>query len=134
MHRHKFSLSLKKKRHEHSAGSPPRPILDPEESEKHHYYAFKRMHKNACRTIVCKYLEFRWEKERAKKKPSMWLISKLYRKKMGGQVGVSGEVEGEGEERVRKVSWSEEGEYVCYSVRKNSASIGEGERHTFNLD
>lgn len=41
-----------------------------------------RNHKNACRTKVCEFLEYRSERKQKLKNPSMWLISKTYLKKL----------------------------------------------------
>ncbi len=43
---------------------------------------YKRLHKNACRTKVCEFLEYRSERKQKLKNPSMWLISKTYLKKL----------------------------------------------------
>lgn len=60
----------------------------------------------------------------------MWLLSKTYLKKLE-QVPTQPEEE---ERPARKISWSEEAEYVVFNTRKSSASISSSERRTFALD
>jgi hypothetical protein len=99
--------------------------------EKKDESGFRRMHKNACRTKVCEFLEYKSERLNRLKHPSMWLLSKTYLKKLEQ----GGPVQPEEEERpARKISWSEEAEYVVFNTRKSSASISSSERHNFALD
>ena len=94
---------------------------------------YKRNHKNACRTKVCEFLEYRSERKQKLKNPSMWLISKTYLKKLE-QVQNRLNIVQEEPIKERKVSWSEEAEFVVFNVRKSSASISDSQRCTYSLD
>jgi hypothetical protein len=65
----------------------------------------------------------------------MWLISKTYLKRLE-QVQNSLQAEEElmaSQQKTRKISWSEEAEYVYFNQRKSSASVSSSERHSFPL-
>jgi len=63
----------------------------------------------------------------------MWLISKTYLKKLE-QVQSRLNLVQEYPIKQRKVSWSEEAEYVVFNIRKSSASISHSQRCTYSLD
>ena len=78
-------------------------------------------------------MEYRSERKQKLKNPSMWLISKTYLKKLEQVQNRLNIVQGE-PIKERKVSWSEEAEFVVFNVRKSSASISDSQRCTYSLD
>jgi hypothetical protein len=100
-------------------------------AKKTHHF-FKKMHYNATRTKVTQFLDHRAEKIRMMQHPSFWLLSRAYLKRL---TQFSPEKSGENQASARrKISWSEESEFVVFNQRKNSASISDAPRNIYNLE
>jgi hypothetical protein len=68
-------------------------------------FHFKRFHRNATRTKVTQYLEYKSERIQSILNPSLWLISKTYLKRLETATPVIHNQEEKPGTR-RKVSWS----------------------------